>query len=113
MTARRRRIQRPARKTRETFAVIQDRLRELHEHDYTQQQRAIAEVTFRHALRDLRRDMDSMGRARGKIGRLRWALRVLFQPRVRDRYGGGFKQVKIWALGALRSLRDILDDYTR
>lgn len=31
MTARRRRIQRPARKTRETFAVIQDRLRELHE----------------------------------------------------------------------------------
>jgi hypothetical protein len=107
----RRRIQRPARKTRETFKAIERLLLKL-EAWPSQDERAIAQVTFRQALRDLSHDMDSMAQARTKIRHLRWALRVLFQPRARERYLG-FTQVKVFALGDLMTLRHILDDYTR
>jgi hypothetical protein len=105
-------MQRPARKTWETLAAIKDTLSRLHKHEYTQQQRAIAEATFRIAVGDLRNDMDRMAQAHGIIGRLNRYLRLLFQPRARERYHG-FEQVQVWAHGDLMRLRGILDNYTR
>ena len=106
-----RRMQRPARKTRESLEAIKDQLQELGIL-YSSDDQAIAEATFRNAINDLRNDMDRMAQARGIIRSLNSYLRLLFQVRAREKHHG-FDQVKVWALGDLMRLRQILENYTR